>query len=190
MTLKWYQDSNCPQGSRVSPCRFLSSGFCLQGQLVCRSANHHVIISVLVSREGERGMGNVALSPVTWSSIMEPSLRHIPVLFCSISLSHLAACLQMRLPPRLLGAGPSPPCPTSGGSVLEPGHLSHGHQALTCCGEVCTQDRAQLRATGPSSRRLLGVPDGLPWRERAGSGGWGHVDTYRGLAPSGAELRT
>lgn len=162
MTLKWYQESNCPQGSRVSPCRFLTSGFCLQGQLVCRSANHHVIISVLVSREGERGMGNVALSPVTWSSIMEPSLRHIPVLFCSISLSHLAAYLQMRLPPWLLGAGPSPPCPTSGGSVLEPGHLSHGHQALTCCGEVCTQDRAQHPPPLPGGSwvSLMGCPGG------------------------------
>lgn len=189
MILKWYQDSNCPQGSRVSPCCFLSSGFCLQGQLVCRSANHHVIISALVSREGESGMGNVGLSPVTWSS-MEPSLRHIPILSCSISLPHLAACLQMRLPPWLLGASPSPPCLTSGGSVLEPGHLSHGHQALTCCGEVCTRDGAQLRAAGPSSRRLWGVPDGLPRQERAGSGGWGHADTYGGLASSGAELRT
>ena len=67
--------------SARSPCR-------LSG---CRSASHHGIISALVSREGESGTGEVGLSLVTWSSIMEPSLRHLPILSCSISLSHLAA---------------------------------------------------------------------------------------------------
>lgn len=36
-------------------------------------------------------MGKSGLSLVTWSNIMEPALRHLPILFCSISLSHLAA---------------------------------------------------------------------------------------------------
>ena len=36
-------------------------------------------------------MGKVGLSLVTWSHIMEPSPKHIPVISCSISLSHLAA---------------------------------------------------------------------------------------------------
>ena len=74
---------------------------------------------------------------------------------------------------RFLGAGPSPPCLTRGGSVLEPGHLLHRHQALTCCGEVCTQDRDTAHGPwaplpGGSLVSPMGCPGGKGWALGAG----------------------